>query len=213
VLTNTVDQIGAVTREVASGERDGEETRVVIVSRSLATDIEDAWDALTSARRLPRWFSPVRGELRLGGRYQVEGNASGEILECQPPSRLAATWEFGGGVSWIVVTLVEQEGGTTQLRLEHTARTDADFLEFWDQFGPGAVGVGWDLSLLGLAEHLEHGFTKTPEMDTAWPVSDDGRAFIAGSSEGWLAASVAFGTEPSAAAAAAERTTAFYTGG
>jgi uncharacterized protein YndB with AHSA1/START domain len=209
---NAVDQVSAVTREVASGEREGEQTRVVIATRSFATGIEDAWDALTSAERIPRWFLPISGELRVGGRYQLEGNAGGEILECQPPTRLAATWEFGGGISWIVVTLAD-ENGSTQLRLEHTARIDEQSLAFWDQFGPGAVGVGWDLSLLGLAEHLERGFTKSPETELEFSASEEGKAFIAGSSDGWRAASVAFGTDPTAAADAAQRTTAFYTGG
>ena len=31
--------------------------------------------------RIPRWIGgAVTGDLRLGGRYQIEGNASGEIL-------------------------------------------------------------------------------------------------------------------------------------
>ena len=42
-------------------------------------------------------------------------------------------------------------GPTTRLTLEHIAHEDEEGLKFWDQFGPGAVGVGWDLALLGLA--------------------------------------------------------------
>ena len=42
--------------------------------------------------------------------------------------------------------------------------------------------------------------------------SPDGRALIAGSSEAWAQAAIAAGTDPTAAHAAARRTTAFYTG-
>lgn len=205
--------VGAVTRKVVTGERDGQPTRTVVAARSFATDIDDAWDALTSAERIPRWFSPVSGEFKLGGRYQIQGNASGTITECAPPRRLALTWEFGGGTSWVYVTLSEEEGGSTWLELEHEAIVEPQFEGFWGQFGPGAVGVGWDLSLLGLAEHIESGWDKPPEADTEWPGSENGKAYIGASSEGWREASVAFGTDPSAAKEAADRTYGFYTGG
>ena len=32
--------------------------------------------------------SPISGDLRLGGRYQLQGNAGGEILVCEPPQHL-----------------------------------------------------------------------------------------------------------------------------
>jgi hypothetical protein len=35
---------------------------------------------------LRRRFPPVSGDLRLGGKYQLGGNAGGEILACEPPS-------------------------------------------------------------------------------------------------------------------------------
>ena len=44
------------------------------------------WDACTDPERIGRWFLPVSGDLRLGGRYQLEGNAGGEILRCEPPT-------------------------------------------------------------------------------------------------------------------------------
>lgn len=205
--------IGAVTRDVASGERDGRETRVVVAARSFRADVADTWDALTDAARIPRWFSPVSGALKPGGRYQIEGNAGGTILVCEPPERLELSWEFGGGVSWVRVTLSEPEPGRTDLRLEHIAYPDAEFVDFWDRFGPGAVGVGWDLSLLGLAEHLESGWDKPPETDTEWVRSENYKAFVAGSSAGWRDAAIASGDDADAATDAAARTAGFYTGG
>lgn len=205
--------IGAVTREVVAGERDGRPARIVRAVRSFDAGIADAWDALTNATRIPRWFSPVSGDLRLGGRYQIEGNAGGTITECAPPRRLALDWEFGGETSWVVVTLDPDGKDRTRLTLDHIAIVDDKFAGFWDQFGPGAVGVGWDLSLLGLAEHLESGWDKPPETETEWIKSDNYKAFVAGSSDGWRAASVGFGTDPEAAREAAERTAGFYTAG
>lgn len=205
--------LGAVTRQVIGGERDGQPTRIVVASRSFDTGIDDTWDAVTNPTRIPRWFSPVSGDLKLGGRYQIQGNAGGTIEECEPPRRLALTWEFGGGMSWVVVNLAEEAGGTTRLELEHIAIIDAQLEGFWTQFGPGAVGVGWDLSLLGLAEHLETGWDKPPETDTEWVKSDNYKAFARGSSTGWRDAAIAYGTDEAAATEAAGRTTGFYGGG
>jgi uncharacterized protein YndB with AHSA1/START domain len=205
--------VGAVTREVRTCERDGKPARAVLAGRSFDTGIEDAWDALTSAERIPRWLLPVSGDLRLGGRYQLEGNAGGTIMECEPPRRLAVSWEYGGSTSWVTVTLDEEAEGSTRLELEHVALIDPQFEGFWEQFGPGAVGVGWDLMLLGLASHLEDGRGKPPEGDLAWLASANGKAFVGASSEAWRAAAVAFGTDPAAAKGAADRTTAAYTAG
>jgi uncharacterized protein YndB with AHSA1/START domain len=69
--------------------------------------------------RIPRWFLPVSGELRAGGRYQLEGNAGGTIERCDPPTGFSATWEFGGSVSWIEVRLTVTGNGGTRLELEH----------------------------------------------------------------------------------------------
>jgi uncharacterized protein YndB with AHSA1/START domain len=204
--------IGAVTREVASREHEGKPARVVIASRSFPTDIDDAWDALTSAERIPRWFMPIEGDLRLGGRYQLQGNAGGTISECEPPRRLAVTWEFSGQTSWVYVTLTREGADSTRLELEHVALVEDEYLKFWDRFGPGAVGVGWDLSILGLAAHLETGESVAPEASKEWTASDNYRDFASQSSSAWREASIAFGTDPEAAREAADRTTAFYSG-
>ena len=71
--------IGAVSRVVGSREVDGRPARVVVARRRYAGPIDEVWDALTNAERIPRWFLPVSGELRVGGRYQFTGNAGGEI--------------------------------------------------------------------------------------------------------------------------------------
>jgi uncharacterized protein YndB with AHSA1/START domain len=207
VSDDIASHLGAITRQVEPREHDGRPARAVIATRSYDTTIEDLWEAITSPERIPRWFLPITGDLRLGGRYQLQGNAGGEITRCEPPRLLAVTWEFGGEVSWVEVRLAEGAGGT-DLRLEHLAHVDDDR---WGTYGPGAVGVGWDLTLHGLALYLR-GTPVDPAQAEAWTMSEEGRAFMRGSSEGWGSASVASGTEPGAARAAVERTTAFYTG-
>src|SRR5262245_54318494 len=118
--------LGAEFRRFEEREYQGKPARVVIASRIYDTDREDLWDALTSRERIPRWFLPIVGELKLGGRYQLQGNAGGTITRCDPPGALDLTWEFGGGLSWVTVRL-EPEGKRTQLTLEHiVSASDVD---------------------------------------------------------------------------------------
>jgi len=202
-------QINDVRREVGSRVLEAGEARVITVSQTYQGTLDDVWDACTNPERIPRWFMPISGDLRVGGRYQLERNAGGTIERCDPPNSFGATWEFGGQRSWIEVRLAERPDGRIQFDLEHVAHV-AD--EMWEQFGPGAVGVGWDLSLLGLALHVSGGERMDPQQGAVWVTSDDGRRFIELSSELWCEASVDAGTSRAAAQAAAERTVAFYTG-
>ena len=204
---NVEGHLSAVERSLSSLERDGQPARAVTLSRSYATTVEDLWDAVTNGERIPRWFLPVSGELELGGRYQLEGNAGGVITACERASHLALTWEFGEDLSWVEVRFSDNGTGRARLTLTHTAHLS----EHWGEYGPGAVGVGWELGLLGLALHLTQPTEPKPE-EAAFATSRDGKAFITGSSEGWGQAAVAVGTDSDAARAAAKRTTIFYTG-
>lgn len=215
-MVDVLGQLGAVTRGVRSEVVDGEAASVQTLAQTYAAPIADVWDAVTDPARIARWFMPVSGELELGGRYQLEGNAGGTVLECAPPEGETAsyrvTWEFGGGVTWLTVRLTA-EGEGTRFELEHVAR-DADVpAEMRDTFGPGATGVGWDGGLLGLALHLTSPETAmTPEQGEAWAMSDEGRSFHRGAADAWGEASVANGTEEQAAKRQADATYGFYTG-
>ena len=203
---------GAEFREVQDRTHDGQEVRVVVATRVYSTDRDDLWNALTDEERLPRWFLPISGQLELGGRYQLEGNAEGSILRCDPPEALRVTWEFGGNVSWVHVRLAQEEGGT-RLTLEHLIPTDEASEKHWKQYGPGAVGVGWDLSFLGLALHLESGGEAIDRgKSDAWLASDGGKTFMRTSAKVWGEAHVKAGEDPEVAEAMAGRTASFYTG-
>ena len=201
------EHLGAVERSVSLLERDGRSASVLSLCRSFPVTLEDLWDAVTNAERIRRWLLPISGELELGGRFELKGNASGEITACERPSHLACTWEFAGDVSWVEVRCSADGAGAVRLELIHTAHLSPH----WDEYGPGAAGVGWELALLGLALHLEQ--PDEPQLDEhAFAASPEGQALITGSSEAWGEAGVAAGTSPTAARAAARLTTAFYTG-
>jgi uncharacterized protein YndB with AHSA1/START domain len=198
---------GLVTREVRTGSRDGAPTRIAVARRTYRADRAQVWGALTDAERLPRWFLPVTGDLRVGGRYQLEGNAGGVVERCEEPESFAVTWEFGGMVSWLRVHL-SPTGGGTALELAHEAPVDP---EFWAQFGPGAVGVGWDLALMGLGLHLDSGAAVDPELAATFTLTPEGAEFVRHAAAGWGEAAATDGDDPAAAREAADRTVAFYT--
>jgi uncharacterized protein YndB with AHSA1/START domain len=202
-------EIGAVTRRVETRTRNGEPVYVIRAERSYDTPPRDCWDAVTNPERLPRWFLPVSGDLRPGGSFRIEGNASGEILRCDPPRDLGVTWVFNAQVSWVYVALSAKAGGGTRLVLEHLAPVDP---EFQARYGPGAGGVGWEQALMGLDLYLATGEPNDPEAYAAWAASPEGTALVEACSEAWGRAAIAAGTDPGEARAAARRTTAFYTG-
>jgi uncharacterized protein YndB with AHSA1/START domain len=198
---------GLVDREVRTGSRDGSPTKIVVARRTYATDQADLWDALTSADRIPRWFLPVTGDLRVGGHYQLTGNAGGVVERCTEPESFAVTWEFGGMVSWLEVRLAAGDAGT-RLELVHEAPVVP---EMWAKFGPGAVGVGWDLGLMGLGLHVERAVTVDPAEGAAFALTPEGTELVRLAAAGWAGAAVAAGDEEPAAREAAARTVAFYT--
>ena len=207
-MIDIVREIEATHREVAEGRIAAGVGRSVRLRRDYDAPIEDVWDALTNPERIGRWFLPISGDFRLGGRYQFEGNAGGEIVACERPNRLKVTWVYGmegaADVSEVEVRLSPVDGGGTRFELAHTAVVPEDR---WAEFGPGAVGVGWDGGLLGLTLHLRGGSVDDP---IAWQMSEEGRAFFTRSSEAWGEANRAAGADAEAAARAVANTTAFY---
>jgi uncharacterized protein YndB with AHSA1/START domain len=208
-MIDVTHEINTTQRHIGSRTLPAGEARVMTIVRTYATTVEDLWDACTNPRRIPRWFLPISGDLRVGGTYQLEGNAGGTVERCDPPRSFAATWEYGGQVSWLEIRLSAAGADQTRFELEHVAHVSD---ELWAQYGPGATGVGWDLGLLGLGLHLATGEPNDAKTFEAWTLSEEGREFVGRASAAWAHASIDAGTEPAAARAAADRTTAFYTG-
>lgn len=144
-MIDMLEHLNAVQREVS---RTGE-TVTVVMRRSYRAVPEELWDALTDPERMRRWFMPVTGDLKVGGSFQLQGNAGGEILECEPPKRFKVT--FGGPTSLLELRLLPGPGDSTELELEHSMG------EAPAPGGSGAlwVGPGWDGGLLGLALYVD----------------------------------------------------------
>jgi uncharacterized protein YndB with AHSA1/START domain len=205
-MIDATHEVNHVERRVGSRTLEAGEARVLTIARVYDTPPEDLWDACTNPERIARWFLPISGDLQVGGRYAFEGNASGTIERCEPPHSVDATWEYGGQVSWVELRLVPEPDGRTRFVLDHIAHVGDDL---WSQFGPGAVGIGWDQAMVGLTEYLGDDFDR--EGVQAWMVSEDGLEFTRLASDRWAEASIAAGTDPAEARAAADNATAFYT--
>jgi uncharacterized protein YndB with AHSA1/START domain len=195
--------LGAESREVGQGDHEGRPARVVVASRTYETDPDDLWDALTSHERIPLWFLPVSGDLDVGGRYQLEGNAGGTVTRCVPPWAFEVTWEFGGDASLVSVGLQGRADGT-RLTLEHILPVAEDDAQ-WTRYGPGAVGVGWDLALMALGLYLQPGSVDRADV-AAWTGSEAGKAFMRDSAVSWGEAHIAGGVDPETARGMAKRT-------
>ena len=208
-MIDIVREIEAVQRELGEGRVPAGEGRAVRLRRTYDAPIEDVWDAVTNPERISRWFLPISGEYRIGGHYQLEGNAGGEISPASPrtgsgsPGSTARTPPMPISPE-VEVRLSDVDGERTSLELVHTAVVPD---EFWTQFGPGAVGVGWDGALLGLALHLRGGSVGDP---VAWQLSPEGREFNTRSSQAWGEASRAAGLDPELVASMVANTTEFY---
>ncbi len=208
-MTDILSEVDTIHREVRSRTIKAGEGKAVVLRRRYDAPIDDVWNALTTPERIGRWFLPISGDYRVGGRYQFEGNAGGDILSCERPNRLHVTWVYGevasdADISEIEVRLTPAGDEATDFELEHTAVVPEDR---WDQYGPGAVGVGWDMGMLGLTLHLTGGSIGDP---LAWQESDEGREFATRSSKAWGAANLASGADPAAVERAVANTTEFY---
>lgn len=179
-------QIEVIDRTVSRTPRsDGGENVTVLARRRYAADPEETWNALTDPARVARWFMPLSGDLRVGGTFQLEGNAGGEILECDRLNRFRVT--FGGETSILEIRLSPDGEGATLLELEHTVPIEMA------QSGAGAlwVGPGWDGGLMALGLYLDGVVVDDPVAAASSP---EAVAFSERSVHEWAAAVEASGT-------------------
>jgi uncharacterized protein YndB with AHSA1/START domain len=184
-MIDIATQLKAIDREVTRRQGpDGEEVSVRI-RRTYDAAVADVWDALTHPDRMKRWFLPVSGDLRVGGSFQLEGNAGGEILSCEPPRLLKVT--FGGPTSLVELRLSPEGAEGTTLELEHTVPIEMA------QSGAGAlfVGPGWDGGFVALGLYLQGEISAAP---VAVANSPEGRELSTQSVDSWIAVVRASGT-------------------
>ena len=189
-------QLDAIHRDLGERAIEGGEGIGVLLRRSYEARIEDVWDALTEPDRIVRWFYPVSGELRVGGTFQLEGNAGGDILKCEPPTVLRVT--FGGPTSVVELRLTPTNDTETVLELEHTVPLEIA------QSGAGAlyVGPGWDGALMALDLFL-HGNVAADPIEAA--SAPEAQEFSVGSVNAWSAVVGASGMASAEETAAAVR--------
>lgn len=156
-MTNDVYVSQEIHRELGRRPTADGDARYLLIRRHYDAPVADVWDACTDPDRIGRWLMPVTGDLRLGGAYQLEGNAGGKILRCEPPRLLVATWFFGepnpGDSSVVELRLSPNENGGTLLELDHAAIFDMPD-EVW-LANIGDFGAGWDSVMTALANHLQ----------------------------------------------------------
>lgn len=164
------------------------------------------WAAVTDPDRLAAWFAPVSGDLVVGGKYHIEGNASGTVRRCnENRGYYELTWEFGGDVSHVRVSLDGSSiSGATIITLDH----EVPLTEHWTRYGPGAGGVGWDMAIAGLASYIEA--TDLARDEAWWAEADEAKGFLEGSSAAWRIAAIEAGEDEAWARRAEASNFAYY---
>ena len=176
--TDTFREVGR--RRIAAGH-----ARTAILRRTYDAPIDDVWAACTDPERLSRWFLAVSGDLRPGGRFDLAGNAGGEILECAPPRALHLTWVYGDrpvDEVWLRLSSVD---GATALELEHaTVSTEVEWEGRMLDVIPG-VGSGWELPLAwALTKSLRGELPDAPASEWYEPTPEH-MAFAERSAQAW----------------------------
>jgi uncharacterized protein YndB with AHSA1/START domain len=88
---------------------------------------ERVWRALTDPVAMADWLMPNNFEARLGHKFQFrtkpapgfDGVVECEVIELDPPHRLAFTWR-GGGIDTVARFILEDVPEGTKLCFEHT---------------------------------------------------------------------------------------------
>jgi uncharacterized protein YndB with AHSA1/START domain len=91
---------------------------------------EQVWAALTDAESIADWLMPNDFRAEVGHRFNFrtkpapgfDGVVDCEVLEIEPPRRLAYSWK-GGGIDTIVAYSLSAEGGSTRLVMEQSGFT------------------------------------------------------------------------------------------
>jgi uncharacterized protein YndB with AHSA1/START domain len=181
-MFDQTEELTALHRDVTIDDAAG--TVSVTLTRHYGADVDEVWDALTDPERLARWFYPISGDLEVGGRFQLEGNAGGEIRACERPNRIEVA--FGGPDSVVVLNLAGN-AGQTALEMVHSVPLA--------MAGSGAgalfVGPGWDGAFLGLGLHLRG---EDPQDPLAFAGSEEVITFNRGSIAHWTQAIESSGT-------------------
>ncbi len=112
---------------------------------------ERVWRALTESATLAQWMFPNDIVPRVGHHFtfQVPPNpkmkfngmvVNSEVLECEPPSRLAFSWSAGGLEGTRVSFRLEPDGDGTRVFFEHSG---FDVSQPWGNQAFRGAEFGW----------------------------------------------------------------------
>ena len=150
-------------------KRDGDKIRSVTVRRRFDAAIDRVWSAWIEG-----WVTKVvEGEPKPGHTVVLDlgqpQRTTCEILACDPPSRLAATWVYGpppdGYRPDVVEVRLSRDGNGTMLELEHTSELGAPWA--------AGVGAGWEAGII-MFDYMLRGedpspsFESHPALDEYW---------------------------------------------
>lgn len=175
--------------------------------RGYDAPVEEVWDACTDPERLKRWFVPVTGDLREGGTFSLEGNASGQILRCQPPHLLRLTWAYGDRpADEVELRLASVDDGGTVLELDHSSVTRwveldgrmVDVVLNDPDTGIWGLGTGWEMGLVGLGSFLAGELPDAPTSEWFDPESPEIQELVRRCGRAWAAVVEAGGGGPAA---------------
>ena len=139
--------------ELERRQLDAGEARVAVMRRTYRAPIEDVWDACTTPERLARWYVPVTGEFRAGGRIEQAMMGSGEIVTCDPPHRLVLA--LGSErTDEIELRLTAAGDAVTELELRHATTLDTITVGGVIYDAVFCMGGGYYPRLLALDQHL-----------------------------------------------------------
>ncbi|MFL6109582.1 MAG: SRPBCC domain-containing protein [Marmoricola sp.] len=113
------------------------------------TDIDDLWNAVTSADRLARWVGEIEGDLRVGGTFHAAfrstWNGPGRVEACDAPHRLLVTLEPDSDDRTEIEAWLTAEGEKTRLVVEERG-LEVGKVHFH--------GAGWQAHLEDLKNYL-----------------------------------------------------------
>jgi uncharacterized protein YndB with AHSA1/START domain len=134
-----------------------EDTRSIVVERTMPHPPEKVWRALTHAPLVAEWLMKNDFEPLLGHRFNFRsepvngwnGVTDCEVLEIEPMRRLVYSWNASGeqasyGIKSLVTWTLTPTSGGTRLRMEHAGFRAED-----EGFYKGA-SHGWPLMIAAL---------------------------------------------------------------
>ncbi len=133
-----------------------EDTKSIVVERTMPHPPEKIWRALTQSHLIAEWLMKNDFEPAVGHRFQFHatpmpgwsGVTNCEVLEVEQPARLVYSWGDGteseSGLRTIVTWTLEPDGEATRVRMEQSGFRPQD------EMGYKGMGGGWPRILGGL---------------------------------------------------------------